>query len=71
MYLIWWRPEEPQELTNPVNRYANSGFGTSTRKLGKLDACVVELCKQKGNSEVIYITLMRTSQPFHTGCSEY
>jgi hypothetical protein len=38
-------------------------------KLSKFEACVAGLYKHKGNNELIYWTLTRTSQPFDTGCS--
>jgi hypothetical protein len=64
------RPEEPQELTNPLNWLGISCFYTLTIKLEESEAWVVELYKGKENSEVIYGTLMRTRQPFDTGCSD-
>jgi hypothetical protein len=52
-----------QELANPASGYGCSVFYTLSTKLGKLEACVVELCTQKGSNEVIYGISMRTSQP--------
>jgi hypothetical protein len=33
-------------------------------KLGKSEACGAGLCKQKEHNDVIYVTSMRSSQPF-------
>ena len=41
IYLIPWRPEECEELTNPANGFDISFVYTLAMKLGKLAPCVV------------------------------